>query len=66
MIFLVQEDGDTEQDREARALLNKFIGANILMSSIETTTGSVPGGPNKGNKNQVSGFSVFCSLLCLL
>lgn len=65
MIFLVQEDGDTEQDREARALLNKFIGANILMSSIETTTGSVPGGPNKGNKNQVSGFLVFLAL-CLL
>ena len=55
-LFLVQEDGDTEKDREARALLNKFIGANILMSSIETT-GSVPtpGAPNKGNRNQVIG-----------
>ncbi|KAL5278595.1 SMTN family protein [Megaselia abdita] len=50
----VQENGDTEQDREARALLNKFIGANILMSSIEQTTGSLPSGPIKGNTNQIN------------
>lgn len=28
--------GDTEEDKEARALLNKFLGASVLMSGVET------------------------------
>lgn len=30
------EDGDTEEDKEARALLNKFLGASVLMSGMES------------------------------
>lgn len=33
---LVTESGDTEEDREARALLNKFLGASVLMSGVES------------------------------
>ncbi|XP_037029828.1 microtubule-associated protein futsch isoform X2 [Bradysia coprophila] len=32
----VTEDGDTEEDKEARALLNKFLGASVLMSGMES------------------------------
>lgn len=31
----VEESGDTEEDREARALLNKFLGATVLMKGME-------------------------------
>lgn len=31
----VEETGDTEEDREARALLNKFLGATVLMKGME-------------------------------
>lgn len=34
--YLVVEDGDTEEDKEARALLNKFLGASVLMSGMES------------------------------
>lgn len=36
IINLVQEAGDTSEDREARALLNKFLGATVLMSGMES------------------------------
>ncbi|XP_055617259.1 serine-rich adhesin for platelets-like isoform X2 [Toxorhynchites rutilus septentrionalis] len=49
----VEESDDTEEDREARALLNKFLGASVLMSGMESmvtssmkeesTSGTVPG-----------------------
>lgn len=32
----MEENGDTEDDREARALLNKFLGASVLMSGVES------------------------------
>ncbi|XP_058127687.1 mucin-19-like [Anopheles ziemanni] len=32
----VEESGDTAEDREARALLNKFLGASVLMSGVES------------------------------
>ncbi|XP_034139703.1 microtubule-associated protein futsch isoform X2 [Drosophila guanche] len=40
----VEEPGDTNEDREARALLNKFLGASVIMQGVEsmlppTTTG---------------------------
>ena len=31
----MKEAGDTDEDREARALLNKFLGASVLMSGME-------------------------------
>lgn len=31
----IEETGDTEEDREARALLNKFLGATVLMKGME-------------------------------
>lgn len=38
-IFTVVEEGDTQEDSEARALLNKFFGATALMTSIEKGSG---------------------------
>ncbi|KAG5682663.1 hypothetical protein PVAND_012002 [Polypedilum vanderplanki] len=35
----VYEEGDTQEDAEARALLNKFLGATALMTSIEKNSG---------------------------
>lgn len=40
----VEENGDTEDDREARALLNKFLGASVLMSGVESMMPSAAGG----------------------
>uniref|UniRef100_A0A182T8U7 Smoothelin domain-containing protein n=1 Tax=Anopheles maculatus TaxID=74869 RepID=A0A182T8U7_9DIPT len=40
----VTEQGDTVEDHEARALLNKFLGASVLMSGVESmvsSTGSI-------------------------
>lgn len=34
--FSVQESGDTAEDKEARALLNKFLGASVLMTGMES------------------------------
>lgn len=39
-IITVEEPGDSEEDKEARALLNKFLGASVLMSGVESM---VPG-----------------------
>lgn len=36
-LFIVIEDGDTTEDQEARALLNKFLGASIIMKGVETS-----------------------------
>jgi hypothetical protein len=40
-LFSIQvvEDGDTQEDIEARALLNKFLGATALMTGIEGNSG---------------------------
>lgn len=32
----VKEAGDTSEDQEARALLNKFLGATVLMAGMES------------------------------
>ncbi|XP_033237906.1 serine/arginine repetitive matrix protein 2 isoform X10 [Drosophila pseudoobscura] len=32
----VEEPGDTNEDREARALLNKFLGASVIMQGVES------------------------------
>ncbi|XP_028898331.2 cytospin-A isoform X18 [Zeugodacus cucurbitae] len=32
----VAEDGDTAEDREARSLLNKFLGASVIMKGVES------------------------------
>nr|XP_044249082.1 flocculation protein FLO11 isoform X8 [Drosophila takahashii] len=32
----VEEPGDTSEDREARALLNKFLGASVIMQGVES------------------------------
>lgn len=33
------DDGDTKEDAEAKALLNKFFGASALMTTIESGSG---------------------------
>lgn len=38
--FTVEESGDSAEDREARALLNKFLGASVLMSGMESMMAS--------------------------
>lgn len=48
-VFTVNETGDTDADREARALLNKFLGASVILQAMEAggraTNGSaVPDG----------------------
>lgn len=35
-MVLVEESGDSAEDREARALLNKFLGASVLMTGVES------------------------------
>lgn len=35
----MHEDGDSKEDAEARALLNKFLGATALMTGIEKNSG---------------------------
>lgn len=45
MDISVAENGDTEEDREARALLNKFLGASVLMSGVESMM--APGGSHQ-------------------
>lgn len=32
---IVQENGDTDEDVEARALLNKFLGASVILHGME-------------------------------
>lgn len=32
----MKEAGDTSEDQEARALLNKFLGATVLMAGMES------------------------------
>ncbi|KAG8316728.1 hypothetical protein J6590_043264 [Homalodisca vitripennis] len=43
---LVSESGDTDADREARALLNKFLGASVILQGMEQgmRAGTVPDG----------------------
>lgn len=36
----MEESGDSAEDREARALLNKFLGASVLMSGMESMMAS--------------------------
>ncbi|XP_037818356.1 serine-rich adhesin for platelets isoform X6 [Lucilia sericata] len=43
----VVEEGDTPEDQEARALLNKFLGASIIMKGVES---SLPAGSNRQSK----------------
>lgn len=65
---LVTESGDTEEDREARALLNKFLGASVLMSGVESMM--VPAGSHKEvitvtqqpSSHQVSGIAAIVFL----
>ena len=38
-VITVVEDGDSKDDVEARALLNKFLGATALMTGIESNSG---------------------------
>jgi len=35
-LSLVVEPGDSSEDREARALLNKFLGASVIMQGVES------------------------------
>lgn len=62
IFFSVQEVGDSKQDAEARALLNKFLGATALMTSIENSSGLSKDFLSSGgasSKNQrVSDFSI--------
>lgn len=61
LLILVHEDGDTEDDVEARALLNKFLGATALMSGIESKSGLtkeyLSGGGSSSRNQNVSGKS---------
>lgn len=34
-VFLEVVEGETEEDREARSLLNKFLGAQVLLQGME-------------------------------
>lgn len=45
----MEESGDSAEDREARALLNKFLGASVLMSGMESL---LPGGAAKGEDTE--------------
>lgn len=52
----MEESGDSADDIEARALLNKFLGASVLMSSIESSSGLAKDilGGSSSNKQNVS------------
>lgn len=56
-------EGDTTSDKEARALLNKFLGATALMTTIENTSGLSKEFLSKGSsskKQNVSKHKVNC------
>lgn len=36
LLCAVVEPGDSTEDREARALLNKFLGASVIMQGVES------------------------------
>lgn len=44
MIIPVIEEGDTNADTEARALLNKFLGATVLMAGMQSYVTEKPSG----------------------
>ncbi|KAL7743880.1 hypothetical protein ACLKA6_003108 [Drosophila palustris] len=45
----VVEPGDTSEDREARALLNKFLGASVIMQGVESM---LPAGQRQQQQQQ--------------
>lgn len=64
VFYSVEEEGDTKDDAEARALLNKFLGATALMTSIESKSGlSKEFLSSGGAKNQRVSFSHSCDFL---
>ena len=69
LFYSVIEDGDTEEDKEARALLNKFLGASVLMSGMESMVPreitTIVGKPS--SQKQVSFFVLlFVKWICVL
>ncbi|XP_064536388.1 smoothelin isoform X7 [Drosophila montana] len=46
----VMEPGDSTEDREARALLNKFLGASVIMQGVETM---LPAGQRQEKQQQL-------------
>lgn len=61
LLLIVYEDGDTQEDSEARALLNKFFGATALMTSIENNPGMTKEFLSSGGAKNKNVSRNFCS-----
>ncbi|KAM7346251.1 uncharacterized protein ACRADG_006301 isoform 2-T2 [Cochliomyia hominivorax] len=46
----VVEEGDTAEDQEARALLNKFLGASIIMKGVESSLPAASAATNRQSR----------------
>lgn len=53
-VGIVIEDGDNSEDVEARALLNKFLGATVLMAGMQNYVQERPGGKIAVTQTKVS------------
>lgn len=49
-MFLVREEGDADEDQAARALLNKFLGASLFLTGMESIGGGGHGGGGGGQR----------------
>lgn len=58
--FTVVEPGDSTEDSEARALLNKFLGASVIMQGVESMLPAV--GQRQQTQNRSNGNSQAVSL----
>lgn len=56
----VVEPGDSNEDSEARALLNKFLGASVIMQGVESM---LPVGQRQQTQNRSNGNSQAVSRL---
>lgn len=54
LFFSVVEPGDSAEDSEARALLNKFLGASVIMQGVESM---LPVGQRQQSQNRSNGSS---------
>lgn len=54
LLNLVVESGDTNEDTEARALLNKFLGASVILHGMEQGAKSPSSSPSTTTTSSAS------------
>lgn len=65
----MKEAGDTTEDQEARALLNKFLGATVLMAGMESMVAKeatkIVGAPSTQKNRTKQNQQQVCNILAL-